>query len=87
MKIKPQCSGCFAGLACGVRVEILGLLQEGKKMPVMEIARHFEVTQPTITHHLKYLEKAGVLASEREGRKVFYFINPKCGWETCEIFK
>lgn len=87
MKLNLDCSGCFAGLACGVRVEILGLLQKGKRMSVMEIAKHFKITQPTITHHLKYLEKAGILTSKRQGRKVYYFIDPKCGWENCEVFR
>ena len=87
MKLRSACSGCFAGLSCGVRIEILGLLQAGKRLSVMEIAKHFEVKQPTITHHLKYLEKAGILASKRQGRKIYYSISPKCGWETCEVFR
>lgn len=86
MELKPDCFKCFAGLACRIRVEILSLLRE-KKMPVMEIAKHFKVTQPTITHHLKYLKKVGILASKREGRKIYYFINPKCGRKSCEIFR
>ena len=55
-------------------------------MSVMEIAKHFKLTQPTITHHLQYLEEAGVLTSKKKGRKVFYILDPKCQDKECEIF-
>ncbi|MCL5783768.1 MAG: metalloregulator ArsR/SmtB family transcription factor [Patescibacteria group bacterium] len=86
MKFKEDCSTCFAGLACFTRAEIINLLQEKERMSVLEIARHFSVTQSTITHHLKYLEEAGVLKSEREGRKIFYSIHQKCSKKDCNIF-
>lgn len=86
MKFGDSCSGCFAGLSCHTRTDIINLLQEKKKISVNEIAKHFSVTQPTITHHLKYLEDAGILKSEKDGRKVFYSIHPKCSKEDCNIF-
>jgi ArsR family transcriptional regulator len=86
MKLSPQCAGCFASLSCGIRVEIINLLQKNKKMSVMEIAKHFKLTQPTITHHLRYLQDMGILKSKKEGRKVFYRLDPKCGLESCEVF-
>ena len=85
MKFDSGCSGCFAGLACGTRVEIINLLKEKERMSVLEIAKAFEVAQPTISHHLKYLKKAGILKSKKEGRKVFYFIDPKCK-DGCDLF-
>ncbi len=87
MKFETGCAGCFAGLSCGIRVEIINLLKEKDRMSVLEIAKHFKVTQPTITHHLKYLKQAGILNSKKEGRKVYYFISPKCGKEKCSIFQ
>ncbi len=86
MKLKPQCTGCFASLSCGIRVEIINLLEKNKKMSVTEIARHFELSQPTITHHLQYLKEMGIVKSKKEGRQVFYHLDPKCGLESCEIF-
>jgi DNA-binding transcriptional ArsR family regulator len=86
MKLKSACSECFAGLSCGIRVEIVNLLCNKKKMSVTDITKHFEVTQPTITHHLTYLKSAGILKSKNEGRNVFYYVDPKCGWEECNIF-
>lgn len=85
-QFNSACSGCFAGLACGSRLEIINLLAEKGEMSVLDIVKHFKIAQPTITHHLKYLQEAGVLASKKEGRKVYYFLNPKCGFDECKIF-
>lgn len=85
MKFKSSCSGCYAGLSCGIRVEIVNLLQEKKRLSVSDIAKCFKVTQPTISHHLQYLKSAGIIKSKKEGRKVYYFINPKCGGD-CGVF-
>lgn len=86
MKLTSACASCFAGLSCQARIGIINLLQEKGEVSVMEIAKHFKLKQPTITHHLKYLKEAGVLASKKKGRKVYYFINPKCKKEDCDIF-
>lgn len=85
MDFYPSCTGCFAGLSCDVRIEIINLLKKKKKLSVLEIAKHFKVTQPTISHHLKYLEDFEVLSRKKEGRKVYYSINKKC--KTCDLFK
>lgn len=86
MKLSSACAGCFAGLSCGTRIEILNLLSEKNEMSVLEIAKHFKVTQPTITHHLKYLQDVGLLSSRKEGTKVFYSIDRPCEDKNCEIF-
>ena len=86
MKLTSACVSCFAGLSCQARIEIINLLQKKREMSVMEIAKHFKLTQPTITHHLQYLKDAGVLASKKKGRKVFYFITEKCKKGECNIF-
>lgn len=86
MKLQSACSGCFAGLSCDVRVDIISLLQKTKKMSVSEIAKHFQVTQPTISHHLQYLQEMKILKSEKKGRNVYYFIHPKCSKKICQLF-
>ncbi|MBU1031523.1 metalloregulator ArsR/SmtB family transcription factor [Patescibacteria group bacterium] len=86
MKFKQRCCRCFAALSTKNRVEIVKLLQVNKKMAVLEIAKYFNLTQPTVTHHLKYLEKSGILKSKKEGRRVYYRISPPCGKNECEIF-
>jgi ArsR family transcriptional regulator len=86
MKLTSACASCFAGLACQTRIGIIDLLKKEKEMSVLEIARHFKVTQPTITHHLQYLKEVGVLDSRKKGRKVYYFISEKCKKGECGIF-
>jgi ArsR family transcriptional regulator len=85
MNFDSKCAGCFAGLSSGIRVEIINLLQAKKRLSVMEITKNFDLTQPTITHHLKYLKNAGVLKSQKEGRKIYYYIDPKCS-DSCGVF-
>lgn len=86
MKFKTNCHRCFAALSVEARVKIIQLLQEREKMSVLEIAKSFQLKQPTITHHLSYLKKAGILESKKDGRKVFYYIRPLCQENTCRIF-
>lgn len=86
MQFQSSCASCFAGLSCGTRINIIGLLQNKNKMNVSEITRHFQVSQPTISHHLKYLLDAKILKSEKEGRQVFYRLHPKCDENMCKLF-
>lgn len=86
MKLDSGCAGCYAGMSCQTRIAIINLLEEQRELNVSAIAKQFEVTQPTITHHLKYLEEAGILQAVKRGRQVFYSIHPKCGKEICNIF-
>ena len=86
MKIYSTCSECFAGMACQARIEIYNLLKEKGETNVMEIVKAFQLTQPTVTHHLKYLEEVGILRSVKRGRKVYYSIHPKCSKKVCNLF-
>lgn len=85
MKILSGCAGCYAGLSCDVRIKIINLLEEKGEQSVLEIAKHFKVKQPTISHHLKYLRDAGILSSKKKGKKVFYLVDPKCKGK-CKLF-
>lgn len=85
MKFNSACSGCFASLSCDVRIKIVNLLQKKGKMQAGEIAKKFHLKQPTISHHLKYLREMGVVASEKEGRNVYYCVHPKCAG-MCGVF-
>ncbi|MDO8573964.1 MAG: metalloregulator ArsR/SmtB family transcription factor [Candidatus Daviesbacteria bacterium] len=86
MKFKTGCHKCFSALSTEARVEIVKLLQKSPRLSVLEIVGHFSLTQPTISHHLKYLEKSGILISKKEGRRVYYCLSPLCGKNECKIF-
>lgn len=55
-------------------VELLG----GRRgeLCVCEIEAHFNLSQPTISHHLRLLKQAGVVQSERRGPWAYYTLNP-----------
>ena len=61
----------FAALADPTRRGILKLLRKGSRA-AGEIAATFHQTKPTISHHLKVLESAGLVRSERRGTSIVY---------------
>jgi len=54
------------------RQHILSLLRKHKKMNVSEIVSKSNISQPTVSHHLHILLDAGIISSEKKGKKVFY---------------
>jgi len=68
----------FKALGDPVRLRILSLIasHEGGECCVCDISPAFEVSQPTISHHLKTLREAGLLDCERRGTWVYYWVNP-----------
>ncbi len=68
----------FKALADPTRLEILRLLS-AQTGPVCacDLVDHFELAQPTISHHLKILREAGLLTSSRFGIWSFYAVDPE----------
>ncbi|WP_167099426.1 helix-turn-helix transcriptional regulator [Mycobacterium sp. DL592] len=68
----------FKALGDPVRLRILSLVasHEGGECCVCDITPGFEVSQPTISHHLKTLREAGLLDCERRGTWVYYWVIP-----------
>lgn len=64
----------FKALNDGTRREILELLKT-KDMTAGEIANHFKISKPSISHHLDILKRADLITSERNGQFITYFIN------------
>ena len=65
----------FTGLGDAMRLEIIFLLGEHERLNVGEIAAHFQLSRPAISHHLKVLKDAGVITDRRDGRWMWYNIN------------
>ncbi|MBE7194666.1 MAG: helix-turn-helix transcriptional regulator [Gordonia polyisoprenivorans] len=68
----------FKALADPVRLRLLSLVasHEGGEACVCDISPTFDLSQPTISHHLKVLRSAGLLDCERRGTWVYYWIVP-----------
>ncbi len=64
-------------LADPVRLRLVDVLRDhpGQVCPC-ELAPLFELSQPTISHHLKILRDAGILGSEKHGLFVYYYVRP-----------
>jgi ArsR family transcriptional regulator, arsenate/arsenite/antimonite-responsive transcriptional repressor len=43
---------------------------------VCELVPLFDLSQPTVSHHLKVLRQAGIVDSERQGLWVYYYVVP-----------
>lgn len=68
----------FKALGDPVRLRLLSLVAShaGGEACVCDISPHFELSQPTISHHLKVLREAGLLDCERRGTWVHYWVVP-----------
>jgi ArsR family transcriptional regulator, arsenate/arsenite/antimonite-responsive transcriptional repressor len=68
----------FKAIADPVRLRLLSLIacHEGGEACVCDLTGAFELTGPTISHHLRVLREAGLIGSERRGTWVYYWINP-----------
>ena len=60
-----------------VRIELVDVLRKhAGKVCVCELVPLFDLSQPTISHHLKVLRDAGLVASERKGLWAYYYVLP-----------
>ena len=60
-----------------VRLQLVDVLRKhAGKVCVCELVPLFDVAQPTLSHHLKKLREAGVVASERQGLWAYYYVLP-----------
>ena len=60
-----------------VRIQLVDvLLRHAGKVCVCELVPLFDLSQPTVSHHLKVLRQAGIVGSEREGLWAYYYVIP-----------
>ncbi len=64
----------FKALSDPARREILELLRKGP-LPAGEIASHFEMTNATISYHLKVLRQADLVFETRDRNFIYYQLN------------
>jgi ArsR family transcriptional regulator len=72
------CSHCFKSLGIESRVKIYTFLREKGKSTVNDIVNVLDLTQPTVSYHLKEMKDAGLLTSDKQGKSVFYSVNCHC---------
>jgi ArsR family transcriptional regulator len=60
-----------------IRVQLVDVLRRhAGKVCVCELVPLFDVSQPTVSHHLKILRDAGIVGSERQGLWAYYYVLP-----------
>jgi len=79
--ISPQQAERMAAIAKAlgdpIRLQLVDVLRKNAgKVCVCELVPLFDLSQPTVSHHLKVLREAGVVASERQGLWAYYYVVP-----------
>jgi len=64
----------FKALNDTTRREILELLKD-EDLNAGEIANHFDISKPSISHHLDLLKQAGLVTATKKGQFITYSIN------------
>ncbi|WP_089316364.1 ArsR/SmtB family transcription factor [Actinomadura mexicana] len=74
-----ELAGVFKALSDPVRLRLLNMIAsaEGGEACVCDLTGSFELTAPTISHHLKVLRQAGLIDGERRGTWVYYQAVPE----------
>nr|WP_245925175.1 metalloregulator ArsR/SmtB family transcription factor [Nocardia nova] len=69
----------FKALADSVRLRVLSAIaaRAGGEACVCDVSDGLDVTQPTVSHHLKVLREAGLVTSERRASWVYYRVIPE----------
>ena len=77
----------FKALADPTRVRIVNLLGAGAEpVCVCDINANFDLSQPTISHHLKKLVAAGVLTREQRGTWAYFALNREVLSQLSDVF-
>ncbi|HVD86251.1 MAG TPA: metalloregulator ArsR/SmtB family transcription factor [Solirubrobacterales bacterium] len=61
-----------------IRLQLVDVLRKhAGKVCVCELVPLFDLSQPTVSHHLKVLRDAGLVAAERQGLWAYYYVIPE----------
>src|SRR6202050_3248175 len=79
MEQAEQVAPLLKALADPVRLRLLSLVasHEGGEACICDLNAAFELTQPTISHHMKVLHEAGLVDRDKRGVWVYYQIRPQ----------
>ena len=71
-----------------IRLQLVDVLRKNAgKVCVCELVPLFDVSQPTLSHHLKKLRDAGIVDSERMGLWAFYYVKSEATKELAQWLK
>jgi ArsR family transcriptional regulator len=67
----------FKALGDPVRLRLMSMIASTAQACVCDLTDAFELSGPTISHHLRVLREAGLVDSERRGTWVYYWVCPE----------
>lgn len=71
-----EMSKVFKALSDPNRLSILKMLSKSE-LCACKILESFNITQPTLSHHMKVLSEIGLVKARQDGKWSYYSINPK----------
>jgi len=74
---RTELAARFKALADPTRVAIINCLSAADEVCVCNLTDTFDLSQPTISHHLKILREAGLVESSRRGTWAYYRLVPE----------
>ena len=74
---RDELAARFKALADPTRVAIVNRLAAADEVCVCDLNAAFDLSQPTISHHLRILREAGLVDSTRRGTWAFYKLVPE----------
>jgi len=80
-----DCCGFFKAVSDPTRVRIMKLLVRNE-MCVSDICSHFDMKQPSISHHLNILKNAKIVQSRKAGKEIYYSLDKFCISDCCSSF-
>jgi len=76
----------FKALADGTRLDVFRLIAaQSEPICACDVVDRFDVSQPTIAHHLKVLRQAGLITSTRRGIWAYYAVDPTGEGELAQV--
>lgn len=74
----------FQALSDPTRRRILELLKK-KDLSAGELGKNFDITLPSLSHHLNVLKQANLVTSQRQGQEIIYSLNLSVFEEAAEL--
>lgn len=75
----------FRALADPTRRKILGML-DNRELSAGDIAKEFDMTAPSISHHLSVLKAADLVSGRRDGQQIMYSLNTTVTQDLLRVF-
>jgi ArsR family transcriptional regulator, arsenate/arsenite/antimonite-responsive transcriptional repressor len=74
---REELAARFKALADPTRVAIINCLSAADEVCVCNLTETFDLSQPTVSHHLRILREAGLVESSRRGTWAYYRLVPE----------